>query len=206
MSRPSRERESAVMHRAKFAQNGLVLISSLLLLLIITILAMSMFRSFGIQEKIAGNVREKQRATHAAESAQQYAEWWLASGSNSATTPVACVSPLLNANLNQMQVCSNKFPAALDSGSVTTLPWQIDSKAVGTTYTPPGMNVGDTTKPDEYAQAPSFYISDLGPSADGLGELFQIDAVGYGGGAGTAVSVIESTYEVSSGVVNRGGP
>jgi len=36
----------------------MVLVSSLLLLIIITILALSMFRSLSIQEKIAGNVRE----------------------------------------------------------------------------------------------------------------------------------------------------
>src|SRR5579864_7550374 len=62
-------------------QAGMVLISSLLLLLVVTIMALSMFRSFGMQEKIAGNVREKQRALQAANSAQQYAEWWLANQS-----------------------------------------------------------------------------------------------------------------------------
>ncbi|TLY57154.1 MAG: hypothetical protein E6K52_15005 [Gammaproteobacteria bacterium] len=87
-------------------QRGMVLISSLLLLLIITILGVSMFRSFSIQEKVAGNVREKQRALQAAEIAQQYAEWWLAQGNNSAVTPVLCNS-LLSANLSQGQVCSN---------------------------------------------------------------------------------------------------
>ena len=47
-------------------QHGIVLIASLLLLLVITILALAMFRSMGLGEKIAGNVREKQRALHAA--------------------------------------------------------------------------------------------------------------------------------------------
>ena len=59
------------------AQCGMVLISSLLLLIVVTIIALSMFRSFGIQEKIAGNMREKQRALSAAVSAQQFAERWL---------------------------------------------------------------------------------------------------------------------------------
>src|SRR5207237_2847533 len=75
-------------------QRGMVLISSLLLLLIITILGVGMFRSFSVQEKVAGNVREKQRALQAAEIAQQYAEWWLAQGNNSATSPVVCNSLL----------------------------------------------------------------------------------------------------------------
>ena len=39
-------------------QGGLVLVSSLLLLLVVTILAVAIFRSFGIEEKIAGNQRE----------------------------------------------------------------------------------------------------------------------------------------------------
>jgi len=58
-------------------QRGLVLVSSLLLLLVVTMLALAMFRSMGLAEKISGNVREKQRALHAAVVAEQYAEWWL---------------------------------------------------------------------------------------------------------------------------------
>ena len=46
---------------------------------------------------------------------------------------------------------------------------------------------------------PAFYIADLGPAADGTGEAYQIDAYGYGGSAGT-VAVVESTYEIGSGV------
>ena len=55
-------------------QHGMALISGLLVLVVVTILAVSMFRSFGMQARIAGNTREKQRALHAAESAQEYAE------------------------------------------------------------------------------------------------------------------------------------
>ena len=69
-------------------QRGLVLVTSLLLLVVVTILAIGMFRSFGLDEKIAGNVREKQRALHAAEGAQAYAEWWVsqAGGANASDT------------------------------------------------------------------------------------------------------------------------
>ncbi len=64
--------------KLRFAQTGIVLVSSLLLLLVVTIMALSIFRSFGIQEKIAGNTREKQRALQGAISAQQFAESWIA--------------------------------------------------------------------------------------------------------------------------------
>jgi len=53
---------SRIPHPWPAVQRGVALISSLLLLIIITILRFSMFRSFGTQEKIAGNLREKRRA------------------------------------------------------------------------------------------------------------------------------------------------
>ncbi len=191
---------SALTARAR-PQQGFVLIASLLLLLIITILAVSMFRSFGIQERIAGNIREKQRATHAAEEAQQYAEWWLTSSNNAAIPAVACTA-LLNANLNEGQICSN----TLTSSGLTAagVPWLIGGNSVGVSYTPPGMTVQTNAASGTYVQAPAFYIAYLGTCSDAVGSCYQIDAVGYGG-TNTAVSVVESTYEISAGVVNRGG-
>jgi len=55
-----------------------------------------------------------------------------------------------------------------------------------------------------YFGPPAFYVTDLGQAGDGAGEAYQIDAYGYGSTAGT-VAVVESTYEVAQGVVNRGG-
>lgn len=180
-------------------QGGLVLISSLLLLLIITIIAVSMFRSFGVQEKIAGNFREKERATHAAEEAQEYAEWWLTSSYDTGVTAV-CNSVIdANTQVSSVQVCSNALPKYV-AGSVATVPWKINGVEVGVTYTPPGMIVSATPSAGTYAQPPSFYISYLGVCKDNLqASCYQIDAVGYGG-TDQAVSVVESTYEVSSGV------
>jgi type IV pilus assembly protein PilX len=192
-------------YRVRHLQRGVVLVSSLLLLLVVTIMALSMFRSFGIQEKIAGNMREKQRALQAAESAQQYAEVWLIN--NSATSaPVACAAQL-NANAAQGQICSNKLWQVVPS--VTTLPWQIAGTNVGVTYTPPNMHVqaASASTANTYISAPIFYISDAGASADPSvpGEVFQIDAAGYGGN-GNTVAVVESTYAVYTSSSNRGGP
>src|SRR5437016_13363915 len=80
------------------AQRGVALISSLLLLIIITILALSMFRSFATQENIASNLREKDRAWHAAASAQQYGEWRLPAGNDGAIATLTC-SRTLDAHL-----------------------------------------------------------------------------------------------------------
>ena len=188
-------------------QRGVALISSLLLLLIITILALSMFRSFGTQERIAGNLREKDRALHAAVSAQQYGEWWLTQGNNTAVGAVACAAPVLSANLGQGEICNQTLPNAtgLPAGSLIVqvpLPW-----ALGVTYIPPTMGVpgvAGTNGDPPYFAAPAYYIADRGIAGDGAGEAYQIDAYGYGSTAGT-VAVVESTYEVAQGVVNRGG-
>ena len=83
-------------------QRGLVLVTTLLLLVVVTLLALGMFRSFGLDEKIAGNMRDKQLALQAAESAQNYAEYWLASGNG--TSNIVC-SALVAASVGQ--VCSN---------------------------------------------------------------------------------------------------
>ena len=188
--------------RGPHAARGIALVTSLLLLLIITLLALSMFRSFGIQGRIAGNTREKQRALLAAEAAQQYAEFWLSAGLGSTTSDTVCsttANNLLNANLGQGQICSNALTASPRSPGPTTV---TGGQQVGVQYNPglaltieaAGAAVGS------YAQIPVYYIADLGASATDTGsEVYQIDAVGYGGNANT-VAVVESTYEVGSGV------
>ena len=181
---------------------GLVLVTSLLLLVVVTILALSMFRSFGIEEKIAGNSREKHRALQAAESAQQFAEWWLTSADNVNLVGV-CATPVLNANTGQGMVCSNKLPAVVLNNDVTTVPWSATAGGaeLGVSYTPPAMASVLSTSggAGTFYAAPRFYISLLGPSATGSGNIYQVDAWGYGG-TSNAVAVVESTYLVDTGV------
>lgn len=194
--------------RAAARQRGVALITSLLLLLVITIVAVGMFHSFGTQEKLAGNVREKERALHAAMSAQQYAEWWLTQPANLAAGDVVCAAGVLDANSNRGQICSNQLVRDLGL-NVTQVPWSISGVGIGVSYLPTsmciaggsctnGIGVGD---PPYYA-IPTFYIADLGTAADGLGEAYQVDAFGYGGSA-NAVAVVESTFEVQQGTTCR---
>jgi type IV pilus assembly protein PilX len=184
-------------------QRGVALVTSLLLLVIITILALSMFRSFGTQERIAGNLREKERALHAADSAQQYAEWWLLQGSNTAAGAVACTASLA-ATPSVGQICNQTPTAQYGVKYITALPlpWPVQ-----VTYTPQNMLlVGQPLVAGNppYFATPAFWITDLGIAADAAGEAYQIDAYGYGSAAST-VAIVESVYEVQQGVVNRGG-
>ena len=181
---------------ARTAQRGVVLVSSLLLLLVVTIMALSMFRSFGIQEKIAGNMREKQRALQAAVTAEQFAEYWLTTPTGTGTASTSC-STLMDGTTGQGQICSTQPPNVLPDFATLPVPWQI-----GVTFTPThmliaGPGVQNTPVNPTYASAPTFYISDLGPDASEPGEVYQIDAVGYGGNSNTE-AVVESTYAVST--------
>jgi type IV pilus assembly protein PilX len=205
---------------AKIAQRGIVLISSLLLLIVVTLIALSMFRSFGIQEKIAGNMREKQRALQAAITAEGFAEAWLAN--NALNTPSTVCSSMLDGNtmdgtINVGQICSNQLPNVVPNNDVTAVPWQIGGTPVGVTFTPGQMQISSTpislslessqtiVQNPTYAGPPTFYISDLGPSLDpnAQGEVYQIDAYAYGGTTNT-VAVIESTYVVAPAPTNHG--
>jgi type IV pilus assembly protein PilX len=200
--------------RSRSGQRGVVLVSSLLLLLVVTIMALSIFRSFGMQEKIAGNMREKQHALQAAVSTQQYAEWWLANQSSApravsagiaSAADVPC-STLLDANAGQGQICLNSLLSAAGLASVAS--WPTAGTNVGVAYTPAGMNYtgSDTniTVLDIYYGRPRFYIADVGPLATGRGEVYQVDAYSYGLSS-TALAVVESTVAITCQVCNVGG-
>jgi type IV pilus assembly protein PilX len=182
-------------------QRGMVLVTALLLLLVVTIIAVSMFHSFGTQERIASNVREKQRALHAAESAQQYAEWWLSMGNGTLVAPCTTVVPA-----SAGQVCQNKLTDAVSNSNVAAVPWMLTgtSTEIGVTYAPPEMIVATTAATGTYFKSPSFYISYLGLATDGKSSIYQIDAVGYGGRA-DAVAVVESTYKLQAAPKDLGG-
>jgi type IV pilus assembly protein PilX len=189
--------------RFRSSQKGMALISALLLLLVLTMLGIGMFRSFGLQERVAGNTREKQRATHAAESAQSYAEWWLTSDNGvNATTGGDCTGVVTTP-----QVCSTVIP------NITTLPWPI-----AVSFTPPTMTVGPAGTAGDYASSPEFYITFLAGTyykeSGTQVNTYQVDATGYGGTT-VAAAVVESAYAVSvtfsgsstkSKYVSLGGP
>lgn len=174
------------------AQGGIALISALLLLLVVTIFALAMFRSYGVQERIAGNVREKQRALQAAESVQQFAEFWLSQNA-AGVAAVPCTTSVNITNVSQVQVCS----AAL------TNPGNYDSWPGSATYNPNNtMNIQTTPSSNTYGRLPQFYIADLGANA--AGEVYQVEAAGFAGTINT-VAVVESTLVVQQNTVDRGG-
>jgi type IV pilus assembly protein PilX len=203
--------------QSRRAQSGMVLVSAMLLLVVVTIMALSMFRSFGMQEKIAGNMREKQRALQVAMSTQEYAEWWLTTQSNApravsmgvaADAAVVCGNTLLDANQGQGQICLNSLLAQLSATNLVSWPQVNDaSTGGGVRYTPPLLNTQaantNTNVPDIYLYRPRFYVADLGPLPTGRGEVYQVDAYSFGESQSTA-AVVESAVSIICLTCNLG--
>jgi type IV pilus assembly protein PilX len=184
--------------RQRARARGMVLVTALLMLIVVTILALAMFRSFGLDEKIAGNLREKQRALSAAETAEQFAEYWLTSGGGSANAPLTnCTAP---APASAPTICTNAIASAAQ------LPWLANGNLVGVPYTPSvptPMDVQQNPVQGSYYATPQFYVQWLGTTSNGT--IYQIDAQGFGGSPDT-VAVVESTYIVQTSVKNLAPP
>jgi len=208
------------LHRRRTAQRGFVLISSILLLIVMTLLALAMFHSFGIQELIAGNVREKQRALQSAESAEQYAELWLTAPGNVLSNSVDCTSASVGlvtySATSLAYICQKPLASVVTGGVVSTVPWMIGSNEVGFVFFPGtttgagtgGTNTGDLTVSttgilNSYYQAPRFYIGLV--TASSVQAVYRIDAWNYAATT-TTPAVVESNYVVtctgSCGVTN----
>ncbi len=188
-------------------QRGVVMVSAILLLAVLTIFALSMFRSFGIEEKIASNVRDKERALHSAMSALQYAEWWLAQPGND-QGKIPCAGGLLDANAGQGQLCDKQstLQTMVVGANVGNVPWIVGGVEAGVKYRPPTMLLGHAGGIDTYYEAPRFYIQWIGHLPPPIcGDVFLVDAWGYGGSK-SSVAVVESTFRINvSDCSNTGG-
>jgi type IV pilus assembly protein PilX len=166
-------------------QCGFVLIASLLMLLLLTILTLSMGKTFELQEMIAGNQREKIRAFESAETALNYAESWLNLPVNLTNTGITCTAPSATP-----VVCNNAL------ANPATLPW-----AMGVSYTPTNMTISSTGGAGTYSNSPMFYIQYLGlglgsicvPVTTPCVPMYQITALGFGGDS-RSVAVLQSIY------------
>ena len=178
-------------------ERGVILISALLLLAVITIFAITMFRSFGIEEKIAANVRDKERAMHSAMSALQYAEWWVSQPGNG-VSPLPCAGGLLYVALGQGLLCNraSTLVGMVNGNDLTAVPWMAGGTEVGTVYQPATMTISTTGGLNTYYDAPRFYVQYVGHlPAPTCGNVYLIDAWGYGG-TKSSVAVVESTYQI----------
>jgi type IV pilus assembly protein PilX len=192
-------------------ERGIVLIAALLLLVIMSILAMTMFRTNGVQELIAGNVREKQRALQTAMDAETYAEMVLSNMGNimqyqdpNSTMYKYCTNVGLVAYTatSLPTFCYNSL-STLGVTSPTTVPWINTNTGteVGYTFYPGNvatstddMSIATTPGLNTYLQPPRFYIAYLGQVQNRA--YYQVDAWNWASTNNTAAEV-EGMYVVT---------
>lgn len=188
---------------------GVVLPTAMIILLVVSILAVSMLRSFGNLERIADSTRDKQRAFNAAQSTLRYAEWWLTQGNASPGTPCAATYSANTAPATA-RVCSNALVSTaptVTQAQVSEIPWKTAAGvALGNEFTPPGMTgkVSSTGGADTYATVPLFYVTAVGNDPKGIRQLYQVTATASGGSR-DSVAVVQSVFGVSSDVTDAGG-
>jgi len=179
-------------------QGGAILITALMILLLLTIFGLSSMGTNILEEKMAGNMRDRNTAFQAAESALRAAEAWLAT-----TTPDidneniwdigALDLPLEPSNdvpwWEETNPDNDDLPIFKDQDW-----WDANARTVE----------GDAKLSDSVvANQPAYVVEKLPPSPIGLGAgesldaadtYFQITARGVGG-APTTVVVLQSIYK-----------
>jgi type IV pilus assembly protein PilX len=170
----------------KKTQTGFVLISALIFLVLMIYLGLAMFRGFGLDQIMAGNLREKSRATEAAQAAVNGAEWWLIQPGH-ATIGTTCGAGTQGTN---PKICSN----------VPTLSPALSSYFV---YTPANMTISTTGGVGTYSAAPQYYIYYLG--ADSKGRFMYTVTAQAQGGNQNAVATLQTVYRVGCLVCDLGG-
>ena len=167
---------------------GFVMIASLLFLIVLTLLGMSAMGMVGLQQRMASNLKEKERATEVAEVAIRASEVWL---SNETEIPVAgsAVVSIFDNTTN--------FILASTWSSVAThnLPPFNDSTYIGT-----GLVGGASAKyfaaPQSITEEAAFVPYSLYPDDIALGRgmfYYRVTGRGFGGNV-TAQSIVQSMY------------
>ena len=185
-------------------QGGFVLIASLIIMVILTLIAVAMFRGGGLQEKIAGNLREKQRAFDIAQNTLTFGQNWI---SANAPTPVACANAAATNGqvANTPVVCTQTsvYPSGTD-----TLMADLQSETAGTPYTPGGnaaLSISQNGGLNTVYALPRLFIQNIGQQAGTGNTLYRLTAIAWGGND-SAVAIVQSIYAIpaSSGAKDLG--
>jgi type IV pilus assembly protein PilX len=186
-------------------EQGFILVTGLLFLVVMTLIGLALFRSTGLLDRMTANSRDKQRSFEAAESAIEYGVWWLQQPGGGVSG--SCASNA-SATVATLKVCTEGLSTSLTTIANVEASGSWVNKAFA--YTPPNMTVatggGMANATDvNYYKPPGLYIENLGLSTDGKSQFYQMTAYGYGGDANT-VSVVRGTFKQTSASKNRGTP
>jgi len=187
-----------INHAKHRAEGGYILIASLLMLLVLTLLAVGMYHSFTEQEFMASNTKEKARAFQMAQSTLTYGEYLLETDTNGSEIQQ---SSSCTQTLTVVTICNN--PVDIVAPTATAAMKIVNGMTYTTMTDDPTISATGGSS-SSYYNYPQVYLRYLGVSSDGLGQVYQVTALAYGGNS-NAVAVVQSTYELSTNTKNLGG-
>jgi Tfp pilus assembly protein PilX len=172
-------------------QNGFVLFVTLVFLLIMTMLALYMFRGFIIDEKLSGNHREKNRSRDAAQAALNAAQMWMSQPGNTYKGNWITSSSPCTAVLASPAVCSAAVPSLTDPTlwisfyNYSTLPTSI-------------LNASTSGGAGNYYSVPNYHIQYLGTTGTNPPSALYKVTTSAKGGNDTATTILQAVYLVTA--------
>ncbi|MCB1751740.1 MAG: pilus assembly protein PilX [Gammaproteobacteria bacterium] len=176
-------------------QRGAVMITALMILLLMTIFGISTMDTNILEEKMAGNMRDRNTAFQAAESALRAAETWIA-----AQTSMPDVRDISNSS-DTSPLWELTSPDAQYPNITNSTPWWDERDA--SWWASKGVVLSGSNLLPGVAAQPAYIIEKLPPSTESLeaaqsldtSDIYlQVTARGVGGTASTVV-VLQSVYK-----------
>lgn len=165
-------------------QKGAVLIVSLFILLIMTLVGITSMSTTTLEEKMAGNMRDKNVALQATEAALEDGEGWLASLGNKPADVSSCGTPPCDVW---------KLDILPDLSSQSPTWWQTNAREYGTVNT---KDISDVNQDPYYVIEAQSYVRDsldAGQNPPTGRSFYRVTARGTGG-SDNAQAVLQSTY------------
>ncbi|MES1953438.1 pilus assembly PilX family protein [Salinisphaera hydrothermalis] len=184
-------------------EEGFILVTSLIFLVIITLLAVSAINSSTLQQRMANNQREKSRALDAADSALRHVETLLASNDFRQCNPV--MSPGSGTNAAANNGCDagasglTVVPASPDANQSATyyLSDAFWSRSGVSTYQLPGDSGSSGLNIQYLVEYIREQADDLNPGSAGTVVLFRITARAQGRSPASR-AVVQSVYQITT--------
>lgn len=176
-----------LIQSSKHPQSGAVLVVSLLILLVMTVIGVTGSRSTVLEERMAGNMRDKELSFQAAEAALREGEKWVEPFA-SAPEPVAdCTSPPCD-----LWTADSTAIDDLESKNLTF--WQTQ----GTTFGSAGIQEFSDAAVDplyiveEFYESPGSLVKGKGKSVS-IRKVYRVTSIGVGG-LNTTQTILQSNY------------
>jgi len=173
-------------------QRGIALIASLIIMLLMTLVAISVFRGNSLFEKIAGNTREKQRALQVAQDALLAGENWIGTQTTAPATSPSCSTAPSSFAVCPVPANPTTTPSTIDALASTMFSYKPSS-----TMNANGGGGVTSTGDIVYSQSPGVFIYYMGLNKLDSAPLYVVTAFGYAGTAGTnrTEAIVQSVYE-----------